>query len=80
MQTRISDEVFADRGGDGADIADMLNHRCERNRHDGDNRGHQQVDVAVADQGEHGVLILDRKTNPGSLRDAGEITRPVTAA
>ena len=60
MQTRIGDEVAPDGGGDRADIADVLDHGRERDGHDGDDGGDEQVHVAVADEGEDGVFHLHR--------------------
>ncbi len=46
VQARIGDEVFADGGGDGADIADVLDHGRKRDGHDGDDGGDEQVEVS----------------------------------
>ena len=51
----------------------MLDHRRERDGHDGDDGSHEQIHVAIADQGEDGVFHLHRQADPRGAGHAGEI-------
>ena len=71
MEAGIDHVVLADRGGDGADIADVLDHRGERERDDREDGAHKQagVEVSVAEEGEHGALAVDGQADPRSFAD-----------
>ena len=68
MQAGVSHEILAHGGGDGADVAHMLHHGCQRDGHDGDNRRHQQATVEIlAEDGEHGLVPGDGQAHPVGL-------------
>ena len=73
VQARIFDEVLAHGGGDGADVADVLDHGRQSDRHDRDDGGDQQAAVGLAEEGEDRVLKRDRQTDPARGSHAGEV-------
>ena len=73
VQTRIFDEVLADRRGDGGHIANVLHHRRQRNRGNGDDAVQQQRAVTAAKEGERGILPLEGQTQPSRFLNGGEV-------
>jgi len=75
VQARILDEVAAAGGGDGGDVADVLDHGGERDRHDRDDGAEQESVVDLAgEQAEDGLALVDGNADPGGLAHGlGEI-------
>lgn len=74
MQARIGDEIALARGANRRDVADMLDHRGEGERHDGDDRGNGEACVeAGAKQREHGVVPAEGQADPRGFGHAREI-------
>jgi len=73
MQARLGDEVAIDRGADGRDVADVLNHGRERKRHDRNDSRDGKPRIEVAREREDRVLEGDRQADPRSGGDAREV-------
>ena len=73
MQARILQVVDPGRGGDGAHVADVLDHRGERDRQDGDDRGDHQAPVGVLEHGEGRIVPAERQADPGGFLHLREI-------
>ena len=59
-------------GGDGTDIADMLNHGCKRERNNGKNGCPEQVRIKIpVEKTEDGAVPVDGKAEPFCLADSG---------
>ena len=70
MQTGIGYKILSNGGGNGADIANMLYHGCQRNGHNGNYSRHQHTAVKVVSKdGQRGVFPFYRKTDPCCLRN-----------
>ena len=67
--------VLARGRRDGAHIADVLDHRSQRDRQDGDDSCHDQTPVGRLEDCESRVLHLERQAEPGSFLHAAEVTQ-----
>ena len=77
MQAGLGDVIAVAGGADGRNVADMLDHRRERKRHDGDDGGNRDSGVeAVAEEGEDRVVPEHGKADPRSVGDAREVHLP----
>ena len=74
MQTGIGNVVALASRTDSRDIADMLDHGREGQRHDGDDgrRGKTAIELRPKER-KHGVVPHDGQANPGSGCDARKI-------
>ena len=73
MQARLGDEVAVDRGANGRDVADVLDHGRERKRHDRNDSRDGKPRIEVAREREDRVLEGDRQADPRSGGDAREV-------
>ena len=74
MQAGIGDVVALAGGANSGYIADMLDHGCKGQRHDGDDgrRGKAAIELRPKEC-KHRVVPHDGQAKPGSGCDAGEI-------
>ena len=74
MQTRIGNEITLAGGANGGNIADVLNHGSQGNRHNGDDGRQCNTRVETrSEQGKHGVLPQHGQTDPRGAFHAGEV-------
>ena len=57
METWILKIVDAGGGGDSAHVSDMLHHGRKGDGDDGDDGGHDEAPVRIAENGDGGVLL-----------------------
>ena len=75
MEAGVGQVVAVTGGGDGAHIADVLDHGGERQGHDGDGGGneHGGVQVVPGKEAEDRVAPLEGKTQPSGFLHGGEV-------
>ena len=76
MQAGLFQEVLVGRGGNRADVADVLDHRSQGNGDDGDDGAQHEVPVGILEDGEHRVFHLEGETEPSRVFDAAPIDFP----
>ena len=70
MEAGVDHEVLAAGGGDGADVADVLDHGGQRQRHDRQHGGPEDAAVDRAgEEVEHAVFPEDRQAEPLGAAD-----------
>ncbi len=78
MQAGLGDVIAVAGGADGGNVADMLDHRRERKRHDGDDGGNRDSSVeAVAEEGEDRVVPEHGKADRRSSRSKSRTSCPL---
>ena len=73
VQTRVLKVVAIGRRADGANVANVLNHSCQRNGHNSNDGSKHKVKMSTAKGRKTSVLPLERKANPSSLADDGAV-------